>query len=518
MNSNIRCSLMGLVLLVSVCLNLSAGTCTWKGGGDTPRWNDGTNWEGGVPPWTGDTVVIPNGKTAWASHFAGSSGDLDVLKAIDGIYLDGLDAVFELDAENDSVTETGCFPFSTPLSGNGHFVFKNTVNNDRYVRFSSDNSAFTGVYDFTNAMVKVTNAKAINPGCRINFSGCYGNHGVIFCPGIYSNDIHIVSALANNPYIGGTLVDGRPAVTNLGVVVVDPGSDKTSAYIKDGIHCSCVSNMPNVVSSLRIQGYVEIGERGIYGQARMMSGAALHLYGPNTGVNGYNPLGYVESGSASIHAHAANVLQAVYFKYQTVNLGGFDQEAVILSQLNTATLTTDRPAKLTWTGSNTTGNQTMLNVTLNGPVSIDYNIQNSAKIMTLDTVSGTMSGAFNVKQSNVVFGPNVNLPGLKMLASSGTKYFQSKVSAQTTNLNAGKLKLASSGDYGKIEVADGVQLDVLTFTVADEYVDAGVYGSAAAREAYPELVAEDHVLTCLAGTGTVKVRTNGPPGMIILVK
>ena len=46
---------------------LAAAEITWKGGGDTSAWSDGTNWEGGVAPSEGDTVVIPDGKIAYMS-------------------------------------------------------------------------------------------------------------------------------------------------------------------------------------------------------------------------------------------------------------------------------------------------------------------------------------------------------------------------------------------------------------------------------------------------------------------
>ena len=62
--------LLTLVVAVIACGSLFANgnQITWKGNGDSPRWSDGSNWEGGVAPEKGDIAVIPEATTAWASH------------------------------------------------------------------------------------------------------------------------------------------------------------------------------------------------------------------------------------------------------------------------------------------------------------------------------------------------------------------------------------------------------------------------------------------------------------------
>lgn len=496
---------------------------TWKGDGETPRWSDGSNWVGGVAPEKGDIAVIPEDTTAWASHYpASSDGDMTLINSLSGIRLAGTNAVLEVDAENDGTTGTGIFNITVPLSGNGRFVVQNTVNNDRYVTMTADNSAFTGVFVSSNAFLKVGNVKALGTsGNRVEVFGTYATHGLrITTPGVYSNDIHVIRSGGGIPGVYGVVKDGVPVVTNLGVIVNEANS--ASVYLGN-IHANCVSNLYLNTSSIRISGTLEIGSGGYYGRSRVTDNAKVHFWGKSRGTTGYDPFGYLETGHAYITCHAPDVLGAVYLDKTTIDLGGYDQSTAVLVNLNAATLTTDRPATLTWVDSNTSGDQTMRNVEINGPVSIVYNMGTNGKKMTLgadgDPVSGTMSGVFSVKKSNVYFSPYINLPKLrKLVSTSKDKYNPSRVYVQTANLNPGRLRLAAAGEYGTIDVAEGLQLDVLNFLAGDAYVPEGVYGSAAAHEAHPELVDEDHVLACLTGTGTVKVRCYGEPGMMLILR
>ena len=513
------------IAAVVVCGSLFANgnQITWKGGGDTPRWSDGSNWVGGVAPEKGDIAVIPEDTTAWASHYpASSDGDMTLINSLSGIRLAGTNAVLEVDAENDGTTGTGIFNITVPLSGNGRFVVQNTVNNDRYVTMTADNSAFTGVFVSSNAFLRAGNVKALGTtGNRVEVFGNSTYHGLRFStPGVYSNDIHVIRSGGANPGIYGVVTDGVPVVTNLGVIVNEPES--VSVYLGN-IYAYCVSNLYLNANSIRISGTLEIGLGGYYGRSRMTDKAKVHFHGKNRGTNGYNAFGYLETGYGYITCHAPDVLGAVYLDKMTIDLGGFDQPNAALVNLNSATLMTDRPATLTWVDSNTSGDQTMKNVEINGPVSIVYNMGTNGKKMTFGAagspVSGTMSGAFTVKKSNVYFSPYVSLPKLKKLAStSRDKYNPSRVYVQTADLGPARLRLEAASEYGTIDVAEGVQLDALNFLSAGAYVKAGVYGSAAAHEAHPELVDEDHVLATLGGTGTVKVRLDGEPGMMLILR
>ena len=518
--------LVAAIAAVVACGSLFANgnPITWKGGGDTPRWSDRSNWVGGVAPEKGDIAVIPEDTTAYASHRADKDGDRDVFNNLAGIRLNGTNAVFIIDVEGNGDSRTAVFDFKTPVSGNGHLDIRNTANNDRWVTLAADNTGFTGTYDFTNAFVKVGNEKAIAPGCRINFSGNVGQHKLQFCAGVFSNDVHVVKT-ANTPALGGAVVDGVPATTNLGVVVVENVTGM-SVYIGSGYYHT-ISNLiytSDNTSSTRLSGTVYVGVGGFYGRARLSDNTHVHFYGPLNGTDGYDYFGFTEkTGHAYIHAHAVDVLRAVAFGQTTIDLGGYDQPNAMLTVLTSAELTTDSPATLTWVDSNTADDQKMTNVEINGPVSIVYNMGTNGKKMTFGAdgspVSGTMSGAFTVKKSNVYFSPYVSLPKLKKLAStSRDKDNPSRLYVQTANLNPGRLRLEAASEYGTIDVAEGVQLDALNFLSAGAYVPAGVYGSAAAHEAHPELVDEDHVLACLTGTGTVKVRCDGEPGMMLILR
>ena len=137
---------------------------TWKGGGDTVAWSDGTNWEGGAAPSSGDSAVIPEGKTAvW------SQTDASFMNALSGIKLFG---------DMEVARMTAATELTVPISGNG--IFRGLEGGESapalstgtyyYLRLNNDNKDFTGTFAFTNCGVRIDHNFALgsaNPRCTL---------------------------------------------------------------------------------------------------------------------------------------------------------------------------------------------------------------------------------------------------------------------------------------------------------------------------------------------------------------
>jgi len=97
---------------------------TWKGGGDTAAWNDGSNWVGGTAPGLNDVAVIPAGADAIACNADYTYMNAAATKFA-GIRIEAGGAM--------SVSNmTASVTHSVPLSGAGTFRGVNTKNNGNY--------------------------------------------------------------------------------------------------------------------------------------------------------------------------------------------------------------------------------------------------------------------------------------------------------------------------------------------------------------------------------------------------
>ena len=492
---------------------------TWKGNGETPRWSDGSNWVGGVAPEKGDIAVIPEDTTAYASHYSDERGDLTLIKSLAGISLAGTNAVFLLDDQLDS---TGSFDFTVPLSGNGVFIFTNTVQNTRQMTLKADNSAFTGQFRFLHSRVYVGHLNALGvSGNPIEFKPANGQHSISYqVSGIYSNHIQITGMISGS---GPTIAGSVAGVTNLGSVVALPSGSATI-----GMYTHSLTNLGQNGNNLRL-GNMTIGKGGLKGTFRSSGGAKINVLGPIECGDGYSfAMMSEDNGGASLICLADHVLDGSSFKLKkcVIDLNGHDQGYVRLQDSSGSVITSCAPASVTWVGSYSSNDLTA-----------DYKVEGVAtfrcrapvrsqsdgkKVLVTLTLTGQTSGtrgAFEVEKGRLVFADTYAAPNVRRLASLSKSSAELELSTLVFNsvaFNSGRVDLESASDYGKVEVAEGLQLDVRTFKSAGKYVKAGIYGSAAAQEA--GTVDADHVLPCLAGLGTVKVELDGPPGLMLLVR
>lgn len=491
---------------------------TWKGGGDTPRWSDGSNWEGGVAPEKGDIAVIPEDTTAYASHYSDERGDLTLIKSLAGISLAGTNAVFLLD---DQLDDNGSFDFAVPLSGNGVFIFTNTVQNTRQMTLKADNSAFTGRFRFLRSRVYVCHTNALGvSGNSIEFKPNNGQHAISYQePGVYSNHIFVTGSISGS---GPTVSGGVAGVTNLGSVVVMPGGSITLS----SIYVHCITNNTGSVTAtgnnLRFGVGLTIGKGGSYGFFRTSANAKVYVLGPIThcGGDAYSFAMMNQDSGASLVCLADHVLDGQNFqvKKSTFDLNGHDQGGVRIYGSDGSVITSSVPASITWSGAYGGGDATS-DIAVNGKATliVDPGAGYSGRKLTLSSGAIGTRGGLEARRGKLAFAATCAAPNVRRLASmSADKYNLSYLIFNSVAFNPGRVDLESASDYGKVEVSEGLQLDVRTFKSAGKYVKAGIYGSAVAQEA--GTVDADHVLPCLAGLGTVKVELDGPPGMMLILR
>lgn len=492
---------------------LVAGEVTWKGDGASQRWSDGSNWVGGTPPGSGDIAVIPSNTIAYASHYTDANGgDLTTINSLGGIRLDGTNAVLRLDGENDP---NGIFDFNVPLSGDGRFVFENTVNNDRYMNMKGDNGGFTGSFVFTNARVVVNHQNALGTsGCPVLLAPSLGQHGIIYRkPGIYSNDICVVTS-------GGATcaIKGENSVTNLGCVSVEgKGTVQVAGMYFHAISNNVAGGKNNAASagSLRLGNNLVIGAGGLDGLFRTY-GTTVYVEGPITQCGTGYAFADAESdgGNVRLVCRADHVLDGMHIKMQkgVIDLNGHDQGSIWLAEATKTSITSSVPATVRWGGAYGSGDLST-SLSIDGMASVVVAADSNAKTLTLKGVSSTTHGALEALRGKLVVDPTCSLPKVRCLASRAENQDKTSViSIQTSSVN-GKVNLESSSKYGKFDIAEGVMLAVRSFKSAGVYLKAGrVYGS---QEAYAAGVISDPecVLPCLTGLGAVKV--NGIDGLVI---
>ena len=150
---------MGAV--ASLCLAVTADTLTWVGGA-TGNFSDAGAWQdasgAAKTPSAGDSLVIP-----MSNEVLVASADSAVFRSAETMVNIAEDAKLNVKGV------TGNFELYAVLSGPGVMAVTDSL--DKWVRFRSDNSAFTGVFAFTNSTVCVDHAKALGIACPVYAEG-----------------------------------------------------------------------------------------------------------------------------------------------------------------------------------------------------------------------------------------------------------------------------------------------------------------------------------------------------------
>ena len=192
-------------------VGLAAATLTYTGenGGGFAL---AGNWDGGVAPGAGDSVVIPDGKVVHVT----TSEDVAALTAVSSVTLDGVGAQIAVrDTSVDFVAG------KASLSGTGQFRAVGTGTGGYTVSLAQDNSAFAGSFFFSNVIVHAHSPEAVGgqaggSACPIEvYLGGKNTHSYNFKgTGTYYNPIRLD---ASGTWYG-LYADAPGAVTNEGSI------------------------------------------------------------------------------------------------------------------------------------------------------------------------------------------------------------------------------------------------------------------------------------------------------------
>lgn len=144
--------LLGAVLATGL---LFAGTCVWKpdSSGGSGNWADGTRWEGGTVPKSGDTVEIPAGLAVV------NNADATLFKSLGGVTFTSNEAVLRFDdtSMSDPFPKDG---FLVAAAGNEGMVIKNC---SQTWTLATKQSAYLGSFDIAQGLVRMKCADSL--GC-----------------------------------------------------------------------------------------------------------------------------------------------------------------------------------------------------------------------------------------------------------------------------------------------------------------------------------------------------------------
>ena len=290
------------LIAASVLGSAKADPITWKGGGDTAAWSDGSNWEGGVAPVSGDTAVIPAGKTAtW------SQTDKTFMNALAGIELNG-----DMEVSNMTVATT----LTVPLSGNG--VFRGLQGGENatsissgtyyYLTLNNNNESFTGTFAFTNCGVSIGHNLALggtDDRCTLIWkNGTLGNHRRLsfLCAGPHNANMF----LAQPNYSHGMIFASCFVATYLDGDIDMTGQAQFHANNNSaGLHIrGKLTNSGKAAYCLNAYVYLE-GEVNLQWNNQSQYGGGFYLGGGNGNIKN---MGHCYLDSSGIHFAAPNVI------------------------------------------------------------------------------------------------------------------------------------------------------------------------------------------------------------------
>lgn len=516
--------ILATATLVCASLFAEGNRITWKGGGDTPRWSDGSNWVGGEAPGEKDIAVIPEDTTAWASHHTeANGGDLTLITSLAAIDLVATNSVFEMDSENDGTLATATYTFSTPVMGVGVCKFSNGVSNDRHVSLTADNSAFKGTFYLYRLQFWVNHIHALGTTNLVVWAPSNGYHGLWFqVGGTYENQIDArPGASGVYPTIGGhngkqVVIAGR--LTNKTGNTICPYGDSGRTTFTGGI-----DNGAYGWGSCRFEAAAHVVGDGILGDTRLYTGHSVYLGAPVKGS--------FQAAGGTVVCETNDVFKEGLTIYVNdpgsgkLDLNGYDQapKSFNFQNMNEATgsstvITSATPAKLSVSGLASASTWYTFWGHIQGKVSLEFTGGNNNAKIPFANSNNTKGELTITNKGTYEFLSTCSFTGVKRIAilDGTSKYNTTKLLFHTANINPGKFDLELNGAYAIADVDEGVQLDVRTFKLGGKYLAEGIYGSADAQAA--GTVDEDHVLANLTGLGTVKVELDGPPGLMLLLR
>ena len=527
------CKYILSVIACNVVLSLTAiaAEISWKGGGGTSVWSDGTNWQGGTSPSAGDTAVIPDGKTAYMSS-------VDITWAADRlslIKLPGIDSTLYITNNTASV-------MTVPVEGIGKY---NVSNNNVELKFAVDNLNFTGPFCFINSKIRndYDHGKCFG---RYNVVTNFVGNGVanlsIFKSGNYDNTWYIFG--------GSSVVDsGRSLFTYgpidlRGPVYIDGDyavapQQGTTLTFSGGIHHSGARKI-RFNNKIAITGGVpcDFQTTTAYNTGICVGGGTLTLESPLTATS--PRIG----GPGLIKFGAANLLHATTGLHNggdnnvrglKIDLNGFDQQCGTIYKADNGgqtednsyiTSPVDSPAKLTvygqleWYGNQPDADNRYMAFSIRGAASLELNGTNVIKtsggvrvwpkmeIRNCPTKSDT-TGGLCVRRGTLTLAETTYWPNLSRLEAHDEGLLVMNTDGVNTN---GFVFVVSNVVDSAVTIAAGKHLHAKSAYVG-KWLEPGEYGGAGAG------LDAKHTLPQLGGSGTVHVKEwGGPKGIIFIFK
>ncbi len=521
--------IVALAVAVGLVLGAGAAEITWTGEGATSAWSDGTNWEGGTAPDTGDIAVITNGATAYMS-------------SSDVTYVNGRLSKIKLPGANSTlwITNTTEITMSVPVEGIGKY---NVANNCTALAIGVNNPDFTGPFYFTNSIIKTD----------YSHGQCFGRYNVItnfVGSGLASIYIFKGANYDNTWYIFGgntlaasgkrTIFTYNSAINFRGPVYIDGDyaispQQGTSMTISGGIHHTGERKV-RFYNRITVTGSTPCDFRTTtaYNTGIYVGGDPFTLESPLTVTSPrIGGPGLIKFGAANL-LHATTGLQQgdsgkVYG--MKIDLNGFDQQCGTIYKMDNAgetedncyiTSPVDAPAKLTvygqleWYGNQPAADNRFMTLSLRGAASLEMNGTNVIKsagtpvwpkmeIRGCPTKSDT-KGGLCVRRGTLTIAETTYWPNLSRLEAHDEGLLVMNTDGVNTN---GFVFVVSNVVDSAVTIAAGKHLHAKSAYVG-KWLEPGEYGGADAG------LDAEHTLPQLGGSGTVHVlEWGGPKGFIL---
>ncbi len=399
---------------------------------------------------------------------------------------------------------------AVPLSGAGRFFALDAGN----LTLAGDNSAFTGLFVFTNTAVTVCHAAALGRVNPVHFAGTANNGTnkrlVFATSGVFSNPI--VFGAADNP--SGEhhmIVNNGCCVTNTGLLMLD-------AYCRLDAGSTGYVAWGGGVTNL-VHHWVLNGKTEFFGDDPIEMSGKIFYFDAGTmrlGSSGLtNAVSFIVAKGTLVF-EAANLLSESqrlqmgigYGPQSVIDLNCFDQrcgefwhqcylDGQRYANVGAQTIRSAAPATFTILGA-VTGSTTYEGF-VDGAASLA--LVGATARLTIDggatgygpaTAGGTTTGTLTVLNgASLTLGANVDFPNLGGLVASNS----SALVVNTSRLNPAKGFALTLADEAKLAVGDGVELVLSSATIDGASLEPGVYMADS-----PEL--NGHV----SGTGKFVVR------------
>jgi len=551
-----------LISMTFVVLTVAAGAgtkITWKGGGATTAWSDGSNWEGGTAPALGDTAVIPSGEMATMTSADITYVSADATK-LAGISLAAADSGL-------SIKNGSAVSLKVPLSGIGSVEIDNggsaltlAANNANYcgpmtIRKSCVNTDYSHGNAFGKDNVVTNIVGSGSTSCNVSF----------FVGGNYYNTWQVLGGDSPNSksqsFVSYAAVVFKKPLNVDGAFVVNAAQVTSSFVLGGGV-------FHTGTSTLYFWGNVTVGagtvcdfdRKGNFDAGGCVGGGTLTLNTPVLTRNYFLEQSYATyvysrlgGGGGMIKCGQANVLTGMLgiqfgAPYASsgviIDLNGFDQACGTMYMYPNANLTkgntcitSAKPATLTMRGQwEYYGNQPAEAVNrttplaINGMASFEFWPTNAIRnvsgaiwpVINFKDTEWTTTGRLACRRGTMSLASDVSAPNLKGIEVT----HEGELVVKTSSVNADHFVLAVTNNTprtGKspLTLDKGVVLRTDRAVIGDvalegSWLQPGTYGG---EGAYTNgLVDAKHKLDLIAGDGCLTVNRCWHPGLAVIIR